>query len=212
VLETLSLACTRGERPLFAGLDLRVPSGTCLHLTGENGAGKTSLLRILCGLLAPAAGEVRWKGADIRELREDYWEAMLYIGHLNGVKDDLTAHENLRAAHAIAGRPAAAADISQALAAFNLAAFEDAQARFLSQGQRRRIALARLFGAAQATLWILDEPYVALDTRGVATLSGLISDHVGRGGIVVLTTHQHLDLPIPVSRLELRGSIRPEAA
>jgi heme exporter protein A len=203
MLEIADLECQRGDRLLFTGLALRVAPGICLHVAGENGSGKTSLLRILCGLMAPSAGTVRWEGEDIRRLREAYWEQLAYVGHLNGVKDDLTAAENVHIAAAIAGWPADATSVRGALRAFGLAGFEDRPARALSQGQRRRVALARLPCASAARLWILDEPFTALDTRGVGALSELIGAHLGRGGTVVLTTHQDVTLPGRVDRIEL---------
>lgn len=206
MLETIDLECTRGERQLFTGLALRAQPGVCLHVAGENGAGKTSLLRILCGLLSPTGGQVRWGGEDIRKLREDYWQAISYVGHLNGVKDDLTALENVRFAAALAGHPTEEAGARHALEAVGLAGFELSQARFLSQGQRRRIGLARLFLAREARLWILDEPFTALDVRGVAALSTLIGEQLERGCIVVLTTHQDVPLAGRVQRLELQAS------
>jgi len=210
MLETVDLECQRGERLLFSELAFVIEPGQCLHVAGENGAGKTSLLRILCGLLSPTHGEVHWSGADIRRLREDYWQLLAYVGHLNGVKDDLTALENVRFAAALAGHPAEEDVARDALAAVGLAGFETSQARFLSQGQRRRIALARLFLARTAKLWILDEPFTALDVRGVAALSTLIGEQLDRGGIVVLTTHQDVPLPGRVRRLDLHA--QPVAA
>jgi heme exporter protein A len=205
MLETIGLACQRGDRLLFSGLALRVDPGVCLHVAGENGSGKTSLLRILCGLMAPSAGEVRWDGADVRRLRESYWENLAYVGHLNGVKDDLSAAENVFFAAAIAGWRVDAAAVREALHAFGLAGFEDRPTRTLSQGQRRRVALARLHCAGAARLWILDEPYTALDARGVAALSQLIGNFLVRKGTVVLTTHQEVAVPGRVERLELAG-------
>jgi heme exporter protein A len=207
MLETIDLECTRGERQLFAGLAFAVEAGYCLHVAGENGAGNTSLLRILCGLLVPTHGEVRWDGTDIRRLREDYWQLLAYVGHLNGVKDELTALENVRFAAALAGHPAGEDVARHALSSVGLAGFETSQARALSQGQRRRIALARLFLARESKLWILDEPFTALDVRGVAALSTLIGEQLERGGIVVLTTHQEVPLPGRVQRLELRPQV-----
>jgi heme exporter protein A len=206
MLETVDLECQRGERLLFAALALSVEAGTCLHVAGENGAGKTSLQRILCGLLAPTQGEVRWGGRDIRRLREDYWQQLAYVGHLNGVKDDLTALENVRFAAALAGHPSGEEAARHALESVGLAGFEESQARFLSQGQRRRIALARLYLAREAKLWVLDEPFTALDVRGVASLATLIGEQLERGGIVVLTTHQDVPVPGRVQRLDLRAA------
>jgi heme exporter protein A len=205
MLETIDLECTRGERLLFSRLAVRIEPGSCVRIGGENGAGKTSLLRILCGLLLPTHGEVRWDGQDIRKLREEYWQTLAYVGHLNGVKDDLTALENVRFAGELGGH----VDDERAqfaLRALGLAGFLHAQARFLSQGQRRRIALARLFLAHDARLWILDEPFTALDVRGVKVLIDLIDEQVRRGGIVVLTTHQEVDLPGRVQRVDLNSA------
>jgi heme exporter protein A len=212
MLEAIDLECQRGDRLLFSGLQLRAGPGTCLHVAGENGSGKTSLLRILCGLLAPVAGEVRWRGEPTRRLREAYWEELAYVGHLNGVKDDLTAAENVHFAAAIAGRPADPAAVAQALRTFALGDFAGRPARTLSQGQRRRIALARLVCAAAVPLWILDEPFTALDTRGVDALGALIGAHLERQGTVVLTTHQDVPLPGRVERLELAGGRAPRAS
>ena len=203
MLEAIDLECQRGDRLLFSGLSFRAEAGTCLHVAGANGAGKTSLQRILCGLLLPAAGEVRWRGAPIRKLREDYWHELAYVGHLNGVKDDLSAEENVYFAAGLAGRARTRDQARAALAQVGLAGFEDLAARKLSQGQKRRVALARLYLAQDAPLWILDEPFTALDVRGVANLAQRIGDHLGRGGVVVLTTHQDVPVPGRVRKLDL---------
>jgi heme exporter protein A len=198
MLEALDLECTRGERVLFTGMRLRVEPGTLLRVAGPNGTGKTSLLRMLCGLLQPTHGDIRWRGTGIRKLKEEYWSALAYVGHLNGVKDDLTAAENVRASAGIAGLAADDAAVRSALESVGLAGFEDSLARFLSQGQRRRIALARLFLSAAVPLWILDEPFTALDARGIASLSALIARHLAGGNTVVFTTHQ--EVPIDAAR------------
>jgi heme exporter protein A len=150
---------------------------------------------------------VRWEGENIRKLREDYWQQLAYVGHLNGVKDDLTALENVRYGAAVTGRAAPVGRAREALAELALSGFEGSLARFLSQGQKRRVALARLFLAEAAKLWILDEPFTALDVRGVASLSALIGAFLERGGIAVLTTHQDVPLPGRVERFEL-GALR----
>lgn len=189
MLEARELAATRGDATLFSGLVLSLAPGALLRVTGANGAGKTSLLRTLCGLLMPSAGEVRWKGENIRALREEYWKHLVYVGHADALKADLTAEENLRVSCAIAGVDLTPARAHAALQSFGLAGRERLPARALSQGQRRRVALSRL-AASPAPLWILDEPFAALDAAAVERVRGLIHEHLARGGMAVLTTHQ----------------------
>jgi heme exporter protein A len=189
VLEAADLECERGGWLLFRGLSFALAAGESLRVAGANGSGKTSLLRILCGLLLPSAGEVRWRGTAIRGLREDYSRELVYLGHAPAVKDDLSAAENLAISCALAGMPAEAQAIEEALARFGLAG-KSQPSRRLSQGQRRRAALARLALSASRPLWLLDEPFSALDAAGVALLRGLIEAHLGRGGAVIFTTHQ----------------------
>jgi heme exporter protein A len=190
MLEASQLECARGGRTLFSGIGFKLTPGTLLRVTGANGRGKTTLLRALCGLLLPAAGEVRWQGKNIRVLRDEYWQHLLYIGHANALKDDLTAAENLAFDCAVAGRPVPRERIQDALARFGLAGREGLPVRALSQGQRRRAALARLAVAEAQPLWILDEPFAALDAAGIELVLALASEHLARGGMVVLTTHQ----------------------
>jgi heme exporter protein A len=205
MLEAIELQCERGHRRLFDRLSFRVDAGRCLHIAGDNGAGKTSLLRILCGLLSPTAGEVRWHGRPIGRVRDEYGAELVYVGHLNGVKDDLTAAENLRVWAAIAAIGLRAGDELAALRLLAIDRFAQWPAGQLSQGQKRRIGLARLALARRARIWILDEPFNALDRRGVEILNRLIQAHVGGGGAVVLTTHQAWEAPVPVERLDLSG-------
>lgn len=190
MLEVNNLACTRGDRTLFRGVSFKLEARGLLHVAGTNGSGKTSLLRILCGLGAADAGEVRWRGETIRGLRESYWREVVYIGHANALQDDLSATENLQLACTLAGRPAANAAASEALAAFGLAACSHLPVRALSQGQKRRSALARLALSEHAPLWLLDEPFSALDVDAVSHLEGLILAHIDGGGSVIFTTHQ----------------------
>ncbi len=190
MLEVSNLACTRGDRTLFRGVSFKLEARGLLHVAGANGSGKTSLLRILCGLGTADGGEVRWRGETLRELRESYWREVVYIGHANALQDDLSATENLQLACALACRPAANAAASEALAAFGLAACSQLPVRALSQGQKRRSALARLALSMHAPLWLLDEPFAALDVAAVSHLEGLILAHIDGGGSVVFTTHQ----------------------
>jgi len=203
VLEAFELRCERGERRLFDRLSFRVAAGRCLHIAGDNGAGKTSLLRILCGLLRPTSGEVRWRGRPIVQARDEYGADLVYVGHLNGVKEDLTAAENLSIWAAMAGLRIGAGRLAQALQLLSIDRFAQWPAGRLSQGQKRRIGLARLALASDARVWILDEPFSALDRHGVETLNRLIEQRVRSEGAVVLTTHQAWLAPVEVDRVDL---------
>ena len=189
MLEASNLECIRGERSLFAGVGFRLAAGEMLYLQGANGSGKTSLMRILCGLAHPAAGEVRWRGEPIGKLGEDYRRELCYLGHHNAIKEELTPLENLLAAAHLADEDLDEGAALDALELVGLAGREELACRYLSQGQKRRVALARLVNERRA-LWILDEPYVALDTAAVALVASLIDAHLQRGGLAVLTTHQ----------------------
>ena len=190
MLEVSQLTCTRGDRTLFRDVSFKLDAGGLLHVAGANGSGKTSLLRILCGLGATDEGEVRWRGEPIRALRESYWREVVYLGHANALKDDLSAIENLLMACTLAGRPASERDVREALSAFGLAACSHLPVRALSQGQKRRSALARLTLSKAAPLWILDEPFSALDVDAVAHLEQLILAYLDGGGSAIFTTHQ----------------------
>ena len=193
MLQVAKLECRRGDRLLFSGLDCRIDAGTLLHVRGRNGSGKTTLLRTLCGLFTQDSGEVRWKGESIRVLAEDFRRDLLYLGHLNGIKGDLTGVENLRLAATLDGDRVGSDAVWAALGRIGLAGFEDLPTRMLSQGQKKRVALARLI-LSRAPLWILDEPFTALDVDAVDLLQGLIAGHVAAGGQAVLTTHQEVPL------------------
>lgn len=194
MLDLRELAAVRGSRRLFAGVNASVPPGGLLRVQGANGAGKTTLLRMLCGLVAPAAGEVRWQGQPIRVLAEEYHRALVYIGHAAALKDELTPLENLQAAAALGGCSVTPREAAAALAAAGLKGREHLPARVLSQGQRKRVALARLALPAAPGLWVLDEPFNALDVSAVDWLLGLIRARLAAGGVVVLTSHQAVAL------------------
>lgn len=193
LLELRDLACVRGRRRLFRGLNATLAAGQLLRVTGANGAGKTSLLRMLCGLLAPAHGQVLWQGQDLKRVRDSFHRQLIYLGHAAALKDDLTPLENLRVATRLGGDAPDDAAARQALAAAGLSGREHLPARSLSQGQRRRAALARL-PLGSARLWVLDEPFNALDTAATGWLLGLIEGHLQRAGMVVLTSHQAVGL------------------
>lgn len=195
MLEVRDLACQRGEQLLFSGVSFDVGAGELLWVEGRNGAGKTSLLRILCGLSPAEAGTVRWQGASIRSTRESFFGDTLFLAHSNGLKDDLTIAENLRFHGRLAGIEADAEDIDSALQACGLTERRDLAVRYLSQGQRRRAALARLWLAQSRKLWILDEPFAALDAESVERLAARLGAHLEAGGLAVLTTHQEVPLP-----------------
>jgi heme exporter protein A len=160
-----------------------------LYVHGPNGSGKTTLLRTLCGLSMPEAGDIRWRGQNIRQLGEEFHKEMAYVGHLNGVKDELTAFENLQVAGQLAGVVASDERAMAALQRMELTACGELPGKVLSQGQKRRVALARLLLAPMA-LWIMDEPFNALDVKAVGMIQAVLSEHLDNGGMVVLTTHQ----------------------
>ncbi len=199
MLESIDLTCVRGDRTLFSGLNFNIQPGELLHLKGHNGSGKTSLLRILSGLMLQAEGEVRWNGENIRKLRDEFQKDLLYIGHLPGIKGDLTALENLRVNNALGGNSISEDSAWKALGKIGLKGREDLPARVLSQGQQRRVALSRML-VSNAKLWILDEPFTALDVKAVAMLQNVLEDHIKNDGMIILTTHQEFS----VSNVEVR--------
>jgi heme exporter protein A len=198
LVEMRRLACVRGRRRLFDGLDAQLASGQLLRVAGANGAGKTSLLRMLCGLLAPTHGEVLWQGEPIAAQREAFNRQLIYIGHGAALKDELSALENVHAACRLAGWRADDAAARAALHAAGLRGREHMPVRTLSQGQRRRAALARL-ALGGAALWVLDEPFNALDALATTWLLGLIGEHLANGGMAVLTSHQPVALRADVA-------------
>ena len=191
MLAASALECIRGDRTLFAGVSFALAAGAGLLVQGANGAGKTSLLRILIGLSPPAGGQVAWEGQPIRSLGEAYRREVLWCGHANALKDDLSALENVRTAAALAGRPIAEDAARDALERAGVGAQAHLPARSLSQGQKRRTTLARLL-FARAKLWVLDEPVAALDAGGVEWLAAALDRHLESGGLAVVTSHQPL--------------------
>ncbi|KAF0192452.1 MAG: heme ABC transporter ATP-binding protein CcmA [Gammaproteobacteria bacterium] len=189
MLEVTDLECVRGDRRLFTAMNFSLQPGELLHVHGPNGSGKTSLLRTVCRLMEPAAGEIRWCGSPVRALAEDYLAQLLYLGHLNGLKDELSGQENLAINATLAGSRITPQQTQQALRRMGLDGYDDLPVKLLSQGQKRRVALARLL-LNGAKLWILDEPFTALDSVAVKTLQAILAGHLDSGGMVILTTHQ----------------------
>ncbi|MEI7839205.1 MAG: cytochrome c biogenesis heme-transporting ATPase CcmA [Methylococcaceae bacterium] len=201
ILEARQIACQRDNRTLFSGLNFYLHSGQILLIEGVNGAGKTSLLRILTGLRQPDEGELFWNNESIQDLAAAFYRDVAYIGHNNGLKDTLTAQENLQYAQALA---VPTLSIDEALQQVQLNGYQNTPVRYLSAGQRRRLALARLL-CTHKTLWILDEPYTSLDKSSIQMVEHLIIKHVKQGGMVVMTSHHETHLPETlVQKIELR--------
>jgi heme exporter protein A len=196
VLSVSNLGCIRGERVLFKNLTFDLNSGKLLYVQGENGSGKTTLLRTLSGLSTPAVGEISWNKQSTKTLAEDYYGQVLYIGHLAGIKEDLSAVENIQFSISLSGYTVDRDQAISALEALGIARCADLPTRVLSQGQKRRIALAQLWlqnNPLQMPLWILDEPFTALDSKMVTKLTQQIESYVNNGGMVVFTSHQTPD-------------------
>ena len=206
MIEAIDLSCTRGERLLFSSVSVRLKPGDLLTVLGENGSGKTSLLRMLCGLLPPERGTIQWEGRDIGLLKEWYFSQVTYIGHLNGIKDDLTPMENLHISAQLCEDTASGTFSVEALEAVGLGrSIHPLPTRVLSQGQKRRVALARLWLSTRV-FWILDEPFAALDDGGIRLVTQRLRSHVEQGGMAVVATHQEVGFPTGyVHHLRLSG-------
>jgi heme exporter protein A len=201
MLKVSGLHLWRGDRHVLRGVSFESVPGECVLLTGKNGAGKTSLIRVIAGLLDAEEGEVRWRGAPTRNARDEFHAELSYLGHEPPLKGDLTGRENLRFSVGIR-RSVGSAEIDAALVRTAARAFADRPVRTLSAGQRRRVALAGVL-LAQATLWLLDEPTTNLDAEGQGLVSELIGEQLARGGLVVAAVHHALQVPGRVSNLEL---------
>jgi heme exporter protein A len=193
-LEARGLGCVRGERMLFEGIDLQLEAGDALWLSGPNGSGKTSLLRLLCGLAQPQHGQVLWQGRPVAEQRDAFHQALCWCGHASGTKDDLSAWENVAFTARLAGRRCSRTQALDALAQLGLDEQAELPTRVLSQGQRKRVALARLCVAPQPQLCVLDEPFTALDAQAIVQLSSWLNTLLAQGSQVVYTTHQPIEL------------------
>lgn len=202
MLEIQSLECVRDDRQLFGDLSFSLSEAEVLQIEGPNGSGKTSLLRIVCGLRLPEAGQVLWHGEPISSNRDDYYANMVYIGHLSCIKGDLTVMENVRSLLDTRSLTVTNATIEDALAKVGLVSYEDVPGKALSSGQRRRILLA-FVELSGAKLWILDEPLTALDVQGVALMESMILEHRQAGGSIVFTTHHGMQLDCEMRSVRL---------
>ncbi|PZN77692.1 MAG: heme ABC transporter ATP-binding protein CcmA [Candidatus Methylumidiphilus alinenensis] len=202
LLSVIDLECIRGDNLLFSGLDFKLYEGQLMQVEGANGSGKTSLLRILAGLSLASEGQVLWDGKDIHKQRSFYFSKVAYLGHTLGIKSDLSPLENLKITLALASFPFDETAVYRALEQTGLSGKEDVPARSLSAGQKQRVALARLL-ACPTKLWIMDEPFTALDASGVSLVRDLLETHLRRGGLVVLTSHQAVEVRGDVVRVNL---------
>ncbi|MCM8854601.1 MAG: cytochrome c biogenesis heme-transporting ATPase CcmA [Candidatus Thiodiazotropha sp.] len=204
--EAQSLECIRDDRVLFEDLSFGINPGQALVLEGRNGSGKTSLLRILCGIRLPESGKLLWEGEDIFRLGPEFHEHIAYLGHKDGSKLDLTPLENLRIAQGL-GKASDGIDLEEALDQVGLYGFEDVPTRNLSAGQQRRLAIARLL-VTDAKLWILDEPFTSLDRKGIEHMERLFEGHLNRGGMAAMTTHHRIGFRDEVQLVRINLSER----
>ena len=200
-LQAIDLRCERGERALFEGFNLHLAAGEIVWLRGANGRGKTTLMRTLAGLGSAAAGELWLGGTALRAIDPRWRRQLLYLGHANALKADLTAAESLHFAARLAGTPCSAGEIAAALEALGVAALARRAVGTMSQGQRRRVALARIALAPRPSLHLLDEPFDALDDDGIERLARLLASVAAAGGAVLFTSHQQVDRLQPLPRV-----------
>ncbi|MDZ7643582.1 MAG: cytochrome c biogenesis heme-transporting ATPase CcmA [Woeseiaceae bacterium] len=200
LLSASGLGLFRGERRLFGDIGFALNAGNLLLVEGANGSGKTSLLRVIAGLVEPDTGSVRWRGLDVRDHRQSYCASLMWSGHKVGCKQDLTLIENLRCERAL--RPIAARDQQAVFRRLDLAGLTDLPMRALSAGQQRRVALARLL-LGNAELWLLDEPFTNLDAGGEALVNQLVDEHLDAGGACVMASHRGVATDRPIERLSL---------
>jgi heme exporter protein A len=199
------LGCIKGGRQLFKNVDCTLEAGQWLYVAGANGVGKTSLLRMVCGLASIETGDILWSGKSIQTQREAYRHDLCYLGHLNGLQESMTVDENLAFTAALSGIAPDKLQTQDVLTRFGLRGRNKQLVRHLSQGQKRRVALSRL-ALSSAKLWVLDEPYVAMDEAGIGLLADLIAGHLADGGLAVLTSHQRVAIgQIPAQLLELQA-------
>jgi len=194
MLQAHQITLERAGKPLIRELSLQVSKGQLLRISGANGAGKSTLLRLLCGLLSPMAGQVSWNGLAIDKDREAFHRQLIYLGHSPALKNDLTAIENLITAHALSGSSVTRAQAKQALDLAGLGNLGRRFIRTLSQGQKQRVALARLWLTPAKSIWLLDEPFNALDQEANRSLQDKIKTHLDQGGIVAISSHQPLTI------------------
>ena len=199
------LGCSRGGRQLFQGIDCVLEAGRWLYVTGANGVGKTSLLRMVCGLAPIDSGDICWNGTPVHSQRDAYRQDLCYLGHLNALQESMTVNENMVFNAALGGNAPEPSQMDEVLTHFGVRGRGGQLVRHLSQGQKRRVALSRL-ALSQARLWVLDEPFVAMDESGVRMLADLVAAHLGKGGLAVLTSHQLVAIgAVPAQLLELRA-------
>lgn len=207
IFQADQVGITRGMQQIVSGINVALHSGEAIWIAGSNGSGKTSLLRLFAGLSYPSFGEIRWKGKNIAELGEDFFKELLYCGHVPGIKDDLTALENVLISTRLSGKDCSESDALAALDQVEMAHKAHSAARLLSMGQRKRVALARLSIHPQPALLILDEPFSALDQHSIEFMCELLNQYLARGGILIYTTHQEISLGAQkIHRLDLSAT------